>query len=151
MTDNDIRLIKNLWESGYTVEQIVRMLPYTGAEARAMIKELRRNGTIKMYGKTDAAIEKLVNAYRNGMTDPRDLAETFGYTLKTVLQYLKLGKCKHGHPKTQYNPKPLGEKALEIMRVIKQGKLSMAEIARKYGVSRQYVYQLKERLEKADG
>lgn len=147
MTKAEKTLIINLWDSGYSIDFIARNLPYPTYKAKAMIRTLKNDGTLKKRNMTEIALARLTAAYNNGITDPRELSRLFGYSLNTTTYYLRLAGIKRGHPPKQYFPKPLGEKALAIIRDLESSKMTLSEIAKKHGVSRQYVYQLKERIE----
>lgn len=147
MTNAERTLIINLWESGHSIEYIAQMLSYPTYKAKQMVRDMRKDGTLKERNVTEIALARLTAAYNNGITDPRELARLFGYSLNTTTHYLRLAGIKRGHPPKQYFPKPLGEKTLAIIRDLESSKMTLSEIAKKHGVSRQYVYQLKERIE----
>ena len=148
MTEADRVQIKRLWESRLSIEQIVQMLPYRQNEVRAMIAELRADGTLKPRKKTEMARAKIAEAYKGGMTDIAEICAVFGYSKNTINKYLLDEGVKRGRPK-HHKPKGVNEKAKEIMREIARGKKSLTEIANVFSVSRQYVHQLKTRLEQS--
>lgn len=146
MTEADRVQIKSLWDNGLPIEQIVRMLPYTPTEARSIINLLRTEGELSPRHKKRIGVKKLGNAYISGITDIDELATMFGYTRSTVIEYLKYAGIKRERPK-KYRTS-LGDTARAITEDIMLGEKSLYKIATEYGVSRQYVHQLKLRLEK---
>lgn len=148
MTEADRVQIKSLWDNGLPIEQIVRMLPYTPTEARSIINLLRTEGELPPRHKKRIGVKKLGNAYISGITDIDELATMFGYTRSTVIEYLKYAGIKRERPKKYRST--LGDTARAITEDIMLGEKSLYKIASEHGVSRQYVHQLKRRLE-ADG
>lgn len=147
MNNEERKLIITLWENGYSVDAIIQHLPYPAYKAREMVRSLRKDGTLKDRKITEIALSRITTAYNNGTTDPIELSHIFGYSLKTTIQYLKLAGIKRGHPKKHYFPKGVGNKAKQIMHDIQTSNLTLSGIAKKHNVSRQYVYQLKKRIE----
>lgn len=145
MTENDKRQIVALWESRVPLEQIYQMLPYTRYEAMKMVKELRDNGTLKPRQKTTDAIKALANAWENETQNPYELAEMFGYTPETVKVYLRISGVRKGK-RPSHNFKHCN-KTNEIAKDLKDGK-PMIYIAKKFGVSRQWVHQIKQKMER---
>lgn len=145
MNESDKQHIIALWESRVPLEQIYQMLPYTRYEAIKMVKELRDDGTLQPRKKTDEAIKALANAWESESKSPYELAEMFGYSPDTVKRYLSISGVRRGKRPTR-NFKHC-DKTNEIAKDLKDGK-PMIYIAKKFGVSRQYVYQLKQKLEK---
>lgn len=147
MTESDKTLIIRLWNGGVPVKKIPYMLPYRHGEGAAMVAALRADGTLSE--RTRENKEQLVAAaYESGMTDLEELAENYGLTPKTVRVYLHRCGIKRGVPKKYKGHKPCA-KTVEILREMESGK-TQSEIARQFGVSRQYVAILKKRLENAE-
>ena len=147
MTDVDKKTIKRLWDSRVPINQIILMLPYKKVVAKRMIDELRANGTLKPRNCKKTAIQAIASTWDNGITDIDELCEMFSYKPNTVKCYLSFSRGNSVRPHRNYRAKQFNEKAQSIMDEISKQELSLSDIARKFEVSRQYVYQLKMRLE----
>lgn len=145
MTEQDKRQIIDLWEGGVALEQIYQMLPYKRHHALKMVQELRADGTLKPRKKTERSIELVALAWQTETKDIGELAEMFGYTPRTIGQYLQYSGVREG--KRQPNSYKISQKTQEIVAEFKKG-TPMAEIIRKFSVSKQYVYKLKQEMEK---
>ncbi len=83
--------------------------------------------------------ENMKQDYLNGL-DIKKLAKKYGYEVVTVYRYLKeLGINVNEHRDIT--------KKTDIIRDLELGELSQSEIARKHNVSRQYVLQVKMKIE----
>ena len=148
MTESDKRQIISLWESGVPLEQIYQTLPYRRYHCLKMVQELRADGTLKPRKKTERAIELVALAWQTETKDIAELAEMFGYSPATIDKYLQYSGAREG--KRQPNSYKISQKTHEIVAEIKNG-TSLSQVARDFGVSRQYVHQIKTRLEKENG
>ena len=150
MTQSEKRQVKALWESGVSLSKIYRMLPYSRYRAILNVNYLRKNGTLKPRANKsqEAKIKSIGEAWKNGTTDIKELSEMFGYSELTTKAYLsKSGVRQKKRPPHNYKKQELNGKAKAIMGALKEGK-PMTKVAKEFGVSRQYVFQLKERLDK---
>ena len=145
MTEADRVQIKRLWDNGEPIEHIVRVLPYSQVVAKEMVSELRADGTLPPRNRVQMAIAKVSNAYNSGITDFDELSAMFGFKRGYLRWCLQVAGVKRPRPK-KYNT-TINELAMEIMQEIATGKKSQAKIATEFGVSRQYVNQLKKRME----
>lgn len=140
-------LVKRLWNEGESVENIIRLLPYSIGKARRYVRELRESGYLEgsVYRKGKKNIEKYIELYKSGMS-VKEIASMYGLKVGTIYCYLKINKNnlrdkRYGH----------GEKTKEIINAIKIGK-KQCEVVKEYGVSRQYVSALKKEIvEKENG
>lgn len=148
MTEQDKRQIIALWEGGVALEQIYQMLPYKRYHALKMVRELRADGTLKPRKKTERAIELVALAWQTETKDYNELAEMFGYTPSTISQYLQYSGVRER--KRQPDSYKISQKTQDIVAEFENG-TPMAEIARKFGVSRQYVHRIKKKLEEDYG
>ena len=144
MTEQDKNLIIRLWESGETKSSIVQLLPYKPYQARLMIEELKKNGTLQgRSGKSEKKTwNKVLQAYNDGKTNPYDIAKMFGLKVGTVNNILSNSRLNRKKPEHNYNQFPLTEKTKQIITEIQSGK-SLSEIAREYNISRQYIHKIK--------
>lgn len=143
MTESERKQVITLWDNRVPIYQIIRMLPYPEKKATQMLKEMRTDGTLKPRDDKPTMIDKVCNAYRNGEHNPYKLAEMFGKTHKTINQYLAMGGIKKGKAEHHWQPKPKGDKANVIIEELRKGEKTQYRIAKEYGVSRQYVNELK--------
>ena len=146
MNEQDKNLIISLWKNGTPTTTIIKLLPYKQVEIKREIAELRQNGVLngrsgKTRGKTR---EKVLQAYKDGITNPYELAEMFRLkpsTISSILVGLGLNRTR---PKHNYKKTKKCEKTETILQEIKEGNV-LCEIARKHGVSRQYVHKVKKK------
>ena len=147
MTEQDKNLITRLWESGCTQTEIIRLLPYSIVKSRNMILELRVDGTLQgKSGKTASkTLETIVQLYNEGITNPYEIAQITGLKATTVSAMLSKAKLNRKRPSKNYKKRERNNMAKAIIEEIEQG-VKMVHIAKKYNVSRQYVYILKKSL-----
>jgi hypothetical protein len=119
------------------------MLPYNEKTAMSIIKELRENGTLAPRGTKSENTAAVCEAYLNGEHDVKKLAKTFHYSVGTIRTYLLLGGVKRERPKHYICTKEKSEKTLNIIAELRKGEKTQYEIAKEYGVTRQYVNELK--------
>ena len=146
MTERDRQLIKGMWESRMTLEQIMSLMPHPRRVTEREIKKMRAEGILPKRSRHEMIIATLRQEYEIGNTNIYALASKYDLRPNTVTRYLNCSGVKSGRPPHNYKETPLNEKAQQIMADIRQDDLSGAEIARKHGVSRQYVLQLKKRI-----
>ena len=144
MTENDKETIKNLWESGVSVQGIVQMLPYEEIITKKMIIKLKKDGVLKRK----STKEKVVDSYNSGITNPYELAELYGVTKPRIDYILKAQGIKRQRPKKNYKERYktdrdcLSEKTQNIISALEYG-FTGNKIAKMYGVSTQWVYSVK--------
>lgn len=141
MTEQDINLIIRLWESGESKRVIAKMLPYKPYHIEKKILELRQNGVLK--GRTARSSiktrEKVLSAYNKGITNPYEIADMLGLSHHTVKDHLVKAKLNRTRPKRNY-------KTCDKTQLIKQdleSGIKAREIAKKHGVSTQWVHQIR--------
>ena len=146
MSENERRQIVNLWESGATIEQMIRLLPYRRKDSQQMINELRADGTLAPRHKKERARQILANAVNEGMTDLRELSETYGFTASTIKAYLTNTGAKRGRPAHNTKKRELSQQTQQIMRDLQSGK-TIPALAKRYGLSRQRIHTIKKQME----
>ena len=141
MNEHDISVIINLWESGTSITNIIRMLPYDKNEVRQTISELRQKGVLE--GRTARSSiktrEKVLSVYNKGITNPYEIADMLGLSHHTVKDHLVKAKLSRTRPKRNY-------KTCDKTQLIKQdleSGIKAREIAKKHGVSTQWVHQIR--------
>jgi DNA-binding CsgD family transcriptional regulator len=152
MKQSDKDLIISNWNDGQPISAIIKLLPYDKVTSRALIQELLDSGEIlwenkKGYSRTERI---LTNAYKNGMTNVYELADTYNYSPKTVSIVLRKSGVKSGRPEHNYRRRRskhyelLSDITKKCIELLKENK-GCAEIAQELGCSRQNVHIIKKR------
>ena len=136
--------IIRLWDAMLPMEQIYQMLPCKLADAKRYVANLREDGTLKPRQKKEHSMDLVAKAYELGITDLDELADMFGFKRSTIVEYLNKKGVVRPRPLT-YNTK-VSEKTNQIMQELVEAKISQSQIAKKYGVTRQYVHYLSNKL-----
>ena len=137
--DKSIRKeIIRLWDAMLPMEQIYQMLPCKLADAKRYVANLRKDGTLKPRSRKAHSMQKVSEAYKSGITDIDELADMFSFTRLTVIEYLHKQKVTRERPRT-YTHLQFSPKTQEIIQHLKEAKISQTNLAKKYGVSRQYI------------
>ena len=106
--ENIKRQIILLWESGETVSKICRLMPRREGTVRRIIKEMQESGELKERGSiAEITKQKVINLYKNGQTNPYEIANAFGLSVNTVNGILSKAKLHRDRPKHNYKPKKL--------------------------------------------
>lgn len=149
MTESETKLVIRLWESGKGIGEIARLLPYKEYIAKKEIAELKRNGVLKgKSGKSQANTQaKVLQAYNDGITNPYEIAETLEIDMRYVNNILCSAKLGRVRPKRNYKQRKVCENTQAIIEQLKSGK-RVREICAEFGVSTQYVYQVKNKFVK---
>lgn len=143
MTESEKSRIVSLWESGMTLGQIRQMVAVGRREFADTIREMKRNGEFPTTRKT--AEEKVVEAFKRGERNPYAIAEEYGLSVHSVRSFLCWNKCHKGKKTRNWVH---CDRTDAIVEDLQEGVLSQAEIARKYGVSRQYITKMKRKMER---
>ena len=147
MTESEIKLVERLWSSGKGVGEIARLLPYKEYIAKREIAELKKKGVLKgKSGKSQANTqERILQAINDGITSPYEIAELCGVCGGYVYNVLSQAKVKIQRPKRNYKQRKLCENTQAIITALRSGK-RVREICAEFGVSTQYVYQVKNKF-----
>ena len=143
MTEADKAKIISLWENGMTLGQIRQMIAVPSREFDLTVRTMKRNGEFPKTRKT--AEEKVVEAFKGGETNPYVLADTYGVKVSSVKLFLHWNGCKRKRPPLNYVH---CDRTNAIIEDLREGEISQIEIAKKHGVSRQYVTKIKRKLER---
>jgi transposase len=141
MTESEKTQIIVLRRNGMSFAQIQQMMSMTPAEFRKGIRELKENGE---FPPKKTGSKKVLEAYENGERNPYKIAETYGLTPLTVQTYKKKNGIVTGRGKRNFKH---SQRTNAINKDLKDGIITCSEIAQKHGVSRQFVYQLRKKLE----
>lgn len=149
MTESEIKLVERLWASGKGVGEIARLLPYKEYIAKREIAELKRNGVLKgRSGKSQANTQaRVLQAYNDGITSPYEIAEMLDMDCRYVNIILSNAKLGRTRPKRNYKQRKVCENTQAIITALRSGKRAR-EICAEFGVSTQYVYQVKNKFVK---
>ena len=94
---------------------------------------------------------KVLTLYSQGLRDRYEIAEKAGCTLKTLVVYLARNGISLKTIKQNFKKRGRNAKAKKIMSELMEFKKSGSQIAREYGVSKQYVSELKIKELKRNG
>lgn len=130
MTDEERQNVISYYEKGYSINEIYVLVPLTLAEIKSVIKA----GNIQRRKPTKSVKPLIEQAVKDGYNDVNEIAENFGVSKSTVHNY-----CRTGHRKPHY----VKSKTNAILQDLRNGDLSLSEIARKHNVSRQAVFKCK--------
>lgn len=126
------------YSKGYSIYDISILLPVSYAEIAEVVKSCDKAERQKVSRGKQALIEQAV---KDGCTDVKELCQRFNVSPRTVYRYAKVGRRK------PYNNAE--SKSRAILADLQKGGATMAEIARKHGVSRQAVFKVKKNYFKA--
>ena len=146
MTEQQKQKIINLWLGGMSISQIAHMFPVTQKEYKSTIKQMKESGEFPTERRT--TVDKVREMYESGITNPYEIAETYGISVATV-RHIKQNilHIKHPRPSHNYRLRKKSAKNTEIKAQIRLGKKSLSQIARDFGVSRQRVFAIKKEME----
>lgn len=136
--------IIRLWDAMLPMEQIYQMLPCKLQDAKRYVAKLREDGTLKPRHRKERSMRLVKEAYDSGITDLDELADMFSFTRGTIIQYLNMQGVERPRPTTYCTT--ISEKTSEIMQHLREAKISQTQLAKKYGVSRQYIHALSNKI-----
>lgn len=140
MMDKEIEQVKKMWEQGFTATQISRVLPYKEYVTKAEIRQLKKEGILPPHSITEIRNKTICKEFEKNK-NLREISEKFGVSIWLVRNVL--GRCGVKHPRIMnFTP---NEKKEQIIEDLENG-MTMSEIAKNHGVSRQYVHQIKKEL-----
>ena len=144
MTKDEIALVMELWNSGKSIGEIARLLPYKEYIAKREISELKKKGILKgRSGKSRENTQaRVLQAYKDGITSPYEIAEMCGVGVGHIRNVLSQSKVKNQRPKHNYKQRKVCQNTQAIITALKSGKTAK-EIVSEFGVSKQYVYEVK--------
>ena len=150
MTEQEIRSIKNQWEVGVSISKIVKTMPYQRATAFRKIWELQEKGVLPPRERKRGR-ELVIDAYKSGMKNPYEIAETYGYAINSVRNWLSNAGLNRDRPKknwkkTDCNQNHYSDRTKEILEHLRGG-MGVNRVARVFGVSKQWVSAIKKRSE----
>lgn len=133
MTEYEQQQVTEYYIKGYSIDDIMLLMPFTRAEIKAVIKS---HGCEKRQKVTRGIPAMIMEDVRNGETDIEKLAEKYHRSKATIYRWTRTG-----HQKPHKN-----SKTALIVADLQKGDLSQSEIAIKYNVSRQAVFRCKKYL-----
>lgn len=141
MTDSEKAKIIALRDNGMDLRSIRQLMAMSVADFKKAIEELKQSGELP---KRRTGREKVIEAYERGERNPYKIAETYGLSLRTVRTYKQRKGIVTGRSKRNYRH---CDRTNAINTDLQLGNGTVAEIARKHGVSWTYVKTLKKKLE----
>lgn len=148
MTEQEKKTVKQMWEMNEPISQIVKMLPYKKTAAKQLILKMRTDGEISQRGRRNG-VELVRQAYESGMTDVAEICETYQLKRSSVLEYLRRNGIHIGKKHAKGVLRQFSEQSTDIIILLENGE-KQSEIARKFGISRQRVFDIKKRHEKRE-
>lgn len=143
MTESERSAIKRMWDAGVSQEKIIQTMPMSRTAAIKVLKTLRYEGFLPPRKRKRGQV-LVAEAYRSGITNPYELSEKYGYTIKTVAAYLRSEGIQRKRGKRSWKEIDPSERTKKIRECLENG-ASMSEVARMFNVSRQWVFIVKER------
>jgi DNA-binding CsgD family transcriptional regulator len=120
------------------------MMPLTARKFACGIAEMRAEGAFNANERKSSA-DKVCQAYDEGERNCKAIANRLGLAESTVRQYLRWNGRLLGKKTRNFSHSP---RTLEIAEDLRDGGLTQYKIAKKYGVSAQYINKVKLKLEK---
>lgn len=134
--------IAKMYNDGISLRVIERTLPMTIKEAQALINQMKINGELPPRRIREKTKNKVKILHEQGK-NKYEIAGELNLNIQTVEKTLRVLFPNRGRPKHNYvNNRQRNAKTLGIQEELQKGELSYSEIARKYNVSRQYVFRL---------
>lgn len=134
----DIKELKRLYNKGYTYREMGLLLGTSTPTIYKISMQLVERGELEprpRNGGRKTTRELAQQAYLDGETDKKRLAEFFGVKPYTMSSYLS--SLKRGHNK---------DKGVAIAQEIAYKNRTLSDIAREFGVSRQRVFYISKKL-----
>ena len=136
MTEKEIEQVKEMWSQGCSMVQISRVLPYKEYLALREIRTLKKQGILPARNVQQIMAERVFKEYEE-TKDIGEIADRLGISKRYIENIF--------YYNGKYHPRLPNKKKQQIIADLK-AKKSQSEIARNHGVSRQYIYQIKEQL-----
>lgn len=138
MTEQDKEKIIQLWNNRVAVNRIIQLLPYERKEIMREINRMKLDGSLDAKNRIPTMVERIGEAYKSGTTNPYELAKVFGVSRAYI--NAALWQCDIYRKRPPHNYSSVIRQ--EIVKELDKG-TSPVDIARKVGVSRQYVYSVR--------
>ena len=132
MTEKEIEQVKVMWSQGCSMVQISRVVPYKEYLALREIRSLKKQGVLKPRSIQQIIAERVFKEYEE-TKDIGEIANRLGISKRYIENIF--------YHNGKYHPRLPNEKKQQIIADL-NAKKSQSEIARKHGVSRQYVHQI---------
>lgn len=128
------------YRQGMSVRQIATIYGIGRNKAYDIVKSQCEIKMGRPKGKCDIAVQSMMEDYINGLSVTK-IAKKYGCSYAHVFRLF----ARNGFNVAEH-PRP--KRKDSVIEALKLGELSQSEIARKCGVSRQFVLQVKKELEK---
>lgn len=142
MTEQDKKTLIKLWNDRVSATKIAQLLPYPLPTIRHTIDIYKRYGILVESNRIDKKEDRVLQAYKNGMTDIEELADSYEIGVPYVRAILTRNGIRFPRKKG-YTKKPCKIRAEKQAMIdeLKSGK-SQVEVARQFGHTRQYISQI---------
>ena len=135
------RKIAELRQSGLSYKRIGELVALSESEYNSIIRKMQINGEMPPKKSNK---ERVREALESGETNPYKISEELGISKNLFYRYRTAVGYSTPRPKRNYK---VVEKTRQIERDIRLSRASLSEIARRHGVSKQYVWQIKKKME----
>ena len=146
VSERQKQYIISLLEARTPVKDICKALPYKYAVSKKIVEKMGSMGLVAIKRKSDITRNNIIKLFREEKSI-QEISKELGCCERTVTNYLKqcgLMPCRMKHTYTKAKTTK-SERTNLIVNEIQKNHLSLSEIGRKYGVSRQYVFYLKDK------
>jgi DNA invertase Pin-like site-specific DNA recombinase len=124
-------------------------MPCKDFVTRNAIKEMRQKGELADRPfKSEITREKVIGLYKSGVTNPYEIAKSFGLSPMTVRNILSHAKLNRERPKHNYKKREprayerLCDNTKGIIKLLNSG-MTARQVARELDMSTQWVYVIK--------
>ena len=141
VSEREKEYIIALWNARTPIKELFRRLPYKHSISVKIIEKMLSMGLIsERLSKGESTRRKVVALYESGITDAYTIAKELNVSTGTARNYLKSSGLPHlkRRPKHNYKRRPQTKQTKQILKY-RQQNMSYGQIAKKMGVSRQYV------------
>jgi transposase len=139
MTGREFEQVKKMWLQGYSATQIARVLPYKEYICIREISKLKKEGVLPSRSVQEIKAKAVIEEFQENK-NLQEIADKLGIKMGYVREILN----KHGikHPKImEFSKRQPSARKQEILNDLSMG-MSQSAIAKKHGVSRQFVFQI---------
>ena len=143
MTERDKALILSMRESGMAEKTIIRLFPDKASTVQKYINALKQSGEFSLNRLTKK--ERIINLYNTGIHSTFIIAQQCSCSRRYVGQILYINKLKAERDNKNRKKGLLSPKVNDIIKDLKNGE-KMSDISKKYRISRQRVFSIKEKF-----
>ena len=146
ITEQHQQAIASMWKLGVTKQTIAHSFPYRPAYIYRYLKGALKRGVLPKRSLKDYTKYKIITLYKGGLTSIYDICEAVQRCRRVVVETLVEEGLITNKPEHKYKKRAISSKTEQIIDEICEGNKTISQIARDYGVSRQYVSWLAKKL-----